>query len=145
MQHLTLLETKAFARTIKELQRDKSCKNTAVLLTILEELIEKVGSASLTHFFSHKGLRFYKKRLRHPCSKEGRSGSARLIFAVLKKESTTTIILTALYFKSEKEHAPKDEILGFLASGVSPSQAQEILGSFSMNDINRFLESLVSK
>ncbi len=145
MQQIVFLETKAFSHTVKELQKDKSCKKTNVLVKILEELVEKVGTVSLTHFFSYEGMRFYKKRLRHPCSVGGRSGGARLVFGTLKEEGRLTVVFVTIYFKSEKESITENEVLEALASGLERSQAQELISQITTAKVNRFLESLTNK
>ena len=87
-------------------------------------------------------MRFYKKRLKHPCSRGGRSGGARIIFSVSKGQGAATLVLIAFYLKSGKEAMTEEDVLGALTSGIESIQDKDILGLLGTKNLERFLKSL---
>lgn len=104
-----------FLKFLKELNREKSCKKINVLEQILKDLLENTEKG-LFNFHNDRelGLYLFKKRVKHPCERKGKSGGLRIIFALYCSENSEIVILITLYSKSERENIQPHEVVEIL-------------------------------
>ncbi|GEM_PF-4079127 len=123
---IRLWYSKACEKDLKELSKDKNCKNV--------NFEEEVKNGWLSHFNQRvatllwedkkEGLLFYKIRLRHPCLKKGKRGGLRLFYVYLVKEDYVELIFARLIHKPETEDLTEEEIRDALAIPSSSELVQ---------------------